>query len=283
MSRAEPRYSLLTLEKGLLTLEVISDTPGDIGLSKLSALLDQPISVVFRVLRTLVNLGYLSQNPLTKRYSLGLRLWQLGEKAAARLDIRDSVQPALNKLMRATGETASFAWVLDNDYAYIATADGSQPLRAYVERGSRLPLSSPSASARAILAFSEAELIDTILAGRLKRQTPKTVTDPQRVRDMLGVIRERGVAVVHGENQQQLSAVAAPIRAADGRCIGAIALSGLTSRFEGDTLKRIVQLVKAEAKDLERRIRFPAGSAQPAQNAGGDANRQVKRRAGRSK
>lgn len=283
MSRAEPRYSLLTLEKGLLTLELISDTPGDIGLSKLSALLDQPISVVFRVLRTLVNLGYLSQDPVTKRYSLGLRLWQLGEKAAARLDVRDSVQPALNKLMRATGETASFAWVLDHDYAYIATADGSQPLRAYVERGSRLPLSSPSASARAILAFSEAELIDTILAGRLKRQTPKTVTDPQRVRDMLGVIRERGVAVVHGENQQQLSAVAAPIRAADGRCIGAIALSGLTSRFEGDTLKRIVQLVKAEAKDLERRIRFPAGSAQPAQTAGGDANRQVKRRAGRSK
>ena len=283
MSRAEPRYSLLTLEKGLLTLELISNTPGDIGLSKLSALLDQPISVVFRVLRTLVNLGYLSQDPVTKRYSLGLRLWQLGEKAAARLDVRDSVQPALNKLMRATGETASFAWVLDHDYAYIATAEGSQPLRAYVERGSRLPLSSPSASARAILAFSDAELIDTILAGRLKRQTPKTVTDPQRVRDMLGVIRERGVAVVHGENQQQLSAVAAPIRGADGRCIGAIALSGLTSRFEGDTLKRIVQLVKAEAKDLERRISFPAGSAQPAQTAGGDANRQVKRRAGRSK
>jgi IclR family acetate operon transcriptional repressor len=283
MSRAEPNYSLLTLEKGLLTLELISNTPGDIGLSKLSALLDQPISVVFRVLRTLVNLGYLSQDPVTKRYSLGLRLWQLGEQAAARLDVRDSVQPALNKLMRATGETASFAWVLDHDYAYIATADGSQPLRAYVERGSRLPLSSPSASARAILAFSEAELIDTILAGRLKRQTPKTVTDPQRVRDMLGVIRERGVAVVHGENQQQLSAVAAPIRAADGRCIGAIALSGLTSRFEGDTLKRIVQLVKAEAKDLERRIRFPAGSVQPAQTAGKDANRQVTRRTGRSR
>jgi IclR family acetate operon transcriptional repressor len=285
MPRPGPRYSLLTLEKGLLTLEMIADTAGDIGLSELSARLDEPISVVFRVLRTLLNLGYLSQDPVTKRYSLGLRVWELGEKAAARLDIRDSVQPALNKLTRATGETASFAWVRDHEYTYIATADGSQPLRAYVERGSRLPLSSPTASARAILAFSDAELVDAVLAGRLKRQTPTTVTDPQRVRAMLDVIRERGVAVVHAENQPSLSAVAAPIRDPYGRCIGAIALSGLTSRFEGDTLKRIVQLVKAEAKDLERRIRFQAPSVQLEETAGAPppASRSAARRTGRTR
>ena len=248
------RYSLLTLEKGLLTLETVSNNAGDIGLSELSARLNEPVSVMFRVLRTLVNTGYLNQDSATKRYSLGLRVLELGERAAARLDIRRSVQPALNRLTEATGETASFAWVLDREYAYIATADGSQPLRAYVERGSRLPLSSPTASARAVLAFSDAELVDAVLDGRLNRQTPTTVTDPQRVREMLTTIRERGVAVVHGENQPQLSAVAAAIRGANGRCIGAIALSGLISRFEGESLRRMVQLVKAEAKDLERRM-----------------------------
>ena len=123
MAVASKRYSLLTLEKGLLTLEVIADTAGDIGLSELSARLDEPVSVVFRVLRTLVSRGYLTQAPITKRYSLGIRAWELGRKAAARLDVRDSVQPALNKLTRATGETASFAWVQGLEYAYIATAD----------------------------------------------------------------------------------------------------------------------------------------------------------------
>lgn len=282
MPRPAQRYSLLTLEKGLLTLEVIADTAGDIGLSELSARLDEPISVVFRVLRTLVNLGYLNQDPITKRYSLGLRVWELGEKAAARLDIRDSVQPTLNKLTRSTGETASFALVQDREYSYAATADGSQPLRAYVERGSRLPLSSPTASARAILAFSGPDFVDAILAGRLKRQTPTTVTDPQRVRAMLGGIRERGVAVVHGENQQQLSAVAAPVCNPDARCIGAIALSGLTSRFEGDALKRIVHLVRTEAKELERRIRFPVQAVQHDESSAGPVRSSVKR-AGRAR
>lgn len=286
MAVASKRYSLLTLEKGLLTLEVIADTAGDIGLSELSARLDEPVSVVFRVLRTLVSRGYLTQAPITKRYSLGIRAWELGEKAAARLDVRDSVQPALNKLTRATGETASFAWVQGLEYAYIATADGSQPLRAYVERGSRLPLSSPTASARVILAFSRPDLVDTVLSGRLKRQTPATVVDPHRVREMLVEIRARAVAVVHAENQQLLSAVAAPVRGMDGHCVGAIALSGLTSRFEGEHLKRIVQLIKAEAKVLEKGVRFPSSSAQfdeAAKTPSRSSSRAAPNRTGRAK
>jgi DNA-binding IclR family transcriptional regulator len=262
MTSATARYLLLTLEKGLTTLELIADNAGDIGLSELSARLKEPVSVVFRVVRTLLNLGYLNQHPVTKRYSLGLRVWELGEKAAARLDIRDTVQPALDRLTAATGETASFALVQANEYSYVATADGSQPLRAYVERGSRLSLGSPSASARAILAFSADEVVDAVLSTKLKRRTPATVVDPVRVRAMLDDIRERGVAIVHGENQQQLSAVAAPVRNIADRCIGAIALSGLTSRFAGEPLKRMVQLVKAEAKEIEMQLRFPAASSQ---------------------
>lgn len=262
MTRAAARYSLLTLEKGLATLELIADNTKEIGLSELSARLEEPVSVVFRVVRTLLDLGYVNQHPVTKRYSLGMRVWELGEKAAARLDVRDTVQPALDRLTAATGETASFALVQANEYSYVATADGSQPLRAYVERGSRLSLGSPSASARAILAFSADDLVDAVLSTKLKRRTPATVVDPVRVRAMLDDVRERGVAIVHGENQQQLSAVAAPVRNVADRCIGAIALSGLTSRFAGEPLKRMVHLVKAESKEVETRLRNGAAASQ---------------------
>ena len=85
MTRATSRYSLLTLEKGLVTLELIADTAGDTSLTELSDRLEEPVSVVFRVVRTLLDLGYVQQDPITKRYSLGLRAWELGEKAAARL------------------------------------------------------------------------------------------------------------------------------------------------------------------------------------------------------
>jgi DNA-binding IclR family transcriptional regulator len=114
----------------------------------------------------------------------------------------------------------------------------------------------PTASGRAILAFSTQEVIDEVLAGKLQRFTPKTVVDPSKLRAILEEIKRRGVSIVHGENQQQLSAVAAPIIDSFGRCIGALAMSGVTQkRFEGKALEKIVQLAKTEAEKVNDLIR----------------------------
>ena len=244
-------YSLLTLEKGLRVLELIADNAGDIGVTQLSSQLDESVTVIFRILRTLAALGYLNQDPHTKRYGLGLRIWELSEKAMARLDIVETIQPILTRLTHLTGETSSFAINQGKDFLYVATVAGLQPLRAYVEPGTRIPLSMPTASGRAILAFSPQEIIDEVLAGKLQRFTPMTVIDPAKLRNVLQEIKRYGVSIVHGENQQQLSAVAAPIMDSVGRCIGALAMSGVTqARFQGRALDKIVQAVKSEAANI---------------------------------
>ena len=251
-----PSYSLLTLEKGLRVLELIAENAGDIGVTQLSAQLKEPITVIFRILRTLASLGYVNQDPRTKRYGLGLRVWELSEKAVARLDIVETIQPILTRLTHLTSETSSLAINQGKDFLYVATVNGLQPLRAYVEPGTRIPLSMPTASGRAILAFSTQEVIDEVLAGKLQRFTPKTVVDPGKLRAILEGIKRRGVSIVHGENQQQLSAVAAPIIDSVGRCIGALAMSGVTrKRFQGKALEKIVQLAKTEAGKVNDLIR----------------------------
>lgn len=60
MPQSSPNYSLLTLVKGLRVLELIADNAGDIGVTQLSAQLEEPVTVVFRILRTLADLGYLN-------------------------------------------------------------------------------------------------------------------------------------------------------------------------------------------------------------------------------
>jgi DNA-binding IclR family transcriptional regulator len=98
--------------------------------------------------------------------------------------------------------------------------------------------------------------VDQILSGKLQRFTPKTVVDPNKIRSILQEIRRRRVSIVHGENQPQLSAVAAPIIDSIGRCFGAIAMSGVTQeRFEGKALDKIVQLVKTETEMVNEVIR----------------------------
>jgi DNA-binding IclR family transcriptional regulator len=249
-------YSLLTLEKGLRVLELIADNAGDIGLTQLSTQLDESVTVIFRILRTLVGLGYLNQDPHTKRYSLGLRVWELSEKAMARLDIVERIRPTLTRLTHLTGETSSFAINQGKEFLYMATVPGLQPLRAYVEPGARIPLSMPTASGRAILAFSPPEVIDELLSKNLQKFTPKTIVDPAKLRIVLEDIKRCGVSIVHGENQQQLSAVAAPIMDSVGRCIGSLAMSGVTQgRFEGEALKKIIQLAKSQAEKINELIR----------------------------
>ncbi len=256
------KYSLLTLKKGLAVLEVVAETAGDIGVTELSNQLKEPITVVFRILRTLTELGYINQDPKTKRYRLGPRIWELSEKAIARLDIVKSAQPFLSRLMQVTGETSSLAIAQGTEFLYVASIDGFRPLRAYVAPGSRTPLAYPTASGRVLVAFSKPEITDEVFAQGLKRFTPSTVTDPDRIRSILQEVRGCGFAIVHGEYQHQLSAIAAPVLNSVGDCIAALSISGVRQHFQGESSARLIAAVKSEAAALGKWLR-EAASGEP--------------------
>jgi IclR family KDG regulon transcriptional repressor len=265
MSR--PKYSLLTLKKALAVLELIAESGGDVGLTEISEQVQEPVTVIFRILKTLSDLGYISQDPKTKRYRLGVKVWELSEKAIARLDIVVAAQPVLSRLTQATAETSSLAIMHGKEFLYVASVNGLQPLRAYVPPGSRTSLTFPTASGRVFLAYSKPEFVEEVLTEGLKRFTPATLTDVDRVRAILKEIRQAGIAVVHGEYQHQLSAIAVPIFNSFGDCVAALALSGLTQRFEGEALPHLMQTIKAEAEKLSKWRQGIASSTEPPRRA----------------
>jgi IclR family acetate operon transcriptional repressor len=249
-----PGYSLLTLRKGLAVLELIAQSKGEESLTELSTRLGEPVSVVFRILKTLEDLGYVEQDVRTKRYGLGLKIWEIGERALARFNIVEIARPVLSRLTAETGDTSSLAVLRGDSFVYVATQEGCEPLRAYVEAGSRQPLVLPTASGRAILAFSSPEFVEEILEREVERRTPLTVVDKGAIREILREAYDSGVAIVHGENQEHLSAVAAPIFDADDACVAALAVSGITHRFEGTALRRLIVLVKAAAAEITQKL-----------------------------
>jgi len=254
------KYSLLTLKKGLAVLELVAETAGDIGVTELSIQLNEPVAVVFRVLRTLTDLGYLNQDPKSKRYRLGPKVWEISKKAIARLDIARTAQPFLSRLMQVTGETTSLAIAQGTEFLYVASVDGLQPLRAYVTPGSRTPLAYPTASGRVLVAFSKPDITDEVLAQGLKKFTPATVTDLGQFQSVLEQVRECRFAVVHGEYQDQLSAIAAPVFNSVGDCIAAIAVSGVTQHFQGESSARLIEALKSAAEKLGEWLRGAASS-----------------------
>lgn len=246
-------YTLRTLRKGLEVLEAFEAGPADLTLTELSHGLHESPTVVFRLVKTLEERGYVVREPASKRYSLGLRIWEIGRKAIGRIGLTDLGRPVLKWLMEVTGETSYLAVVRGTDTIYVDVVEGSEPLRVYAEPGFRVPLYL-TASGKAILAFSGADLFREVVEAGMRRLTPATITSARRLRERLEEIRKTGLSVNRGERRPDISAVAAPIFNRLGECTAAIGVSGPSSRFTDERLDKIAESVRKAAEEISAKL-----------------------------
>ena len=247
------QYTLQTLEKGLDALEAFEKSPSDLTLTELSTLMRESPTVVFRILKTLEQRGYIQQDPASKRYCLALRVWEMGCKAASRVGLTDLVRPALRWLTRVTGETSYLGVVRGTDLIYVDVVEGSEPLRVYAEPGFRVPLYL-TASGKAILAYRAPDLFRQVVAAGMKRLTPLSITSARRLRERLTEIRRTRVSINRGERREDIAAVAAPIFNRMGECVAAIGVSGPSSRFEAERFERVAESVRKAADDISAKL-----------------------------
>jgi IclR family transcriptional regulator, KDG regulon repressor len=255
MTAGDPQYTLLTLRKGLRLLEVLAEAGDDLTLTELAGRLDESSTVVFRILKTLVAAGYVQQDAETRRYRVGLKLWELGTRALDRTGRRliEMSRPVLKWLTTVTGETSALAVLRDTDSLYLDMVDGSEPLRVYAEPGARAPIYA-TASGKAMLAFAEPELVERVVGAGMKRLTPLTVTRASELRRRLAEIRRTGLAINRGERRADIAAVAAAIFNARGECVAAISISGPVARFQGDTLEALKRHVRKASEEISTKL-----------------------------
>src|ERR687890_360333 len=116
-------------------LEIVGDAGGEIGLSELAGRSGLPLPSIHRLVRTLVQRGYMRQLP-NRRYALGARLVPLGQVAGAMLGAWG--RPVLTDLVDALGESANLA-VLDGDaVTYIGQVPSRHSMRMFTEVGRRV-------------------------------------------------------------------------------------------------------------------------------------------------
>src|SRR2546422_2026221 len=218
-------YTLKTLRKGLEVLETLADDREELTLTALSQRLRESPPVIFRILRTLQERGYVEQDVASKRWRPGFRAWEIGCRAVNRTGLVEVARPVLKGLTEFTEETSYLAVVRGTDTVYLDTVVGLEPLRVYAEPGFRVPLYL-TASGKAILAFQSGHLLDRVLDAGMKKQTPLTITKQGALRARLDEIRRTGVSINRGERRTDVSAVAVPLvdRAAD--CVAALGVPG---------------------------------------------------------
>jgi IclR family transcriptional regulator, pca regulon regulatory protein len=244
-----------SLERGLAILSSFDPDRPLIGVSELSRDLELSRSTTHRYIATLAQLGYLQQDPESKRYRLGPKVLDLGFSAINSMDLREISAPYLRQLSDETGYTVNLAILDGTDVVYIERCRTARPGQRDIDLnlhvGARLPAYC-TALGKAILAFiPEQQLRRVIEQIDFAPRGPNTLTDPKALRAELGRIRESGIAVNDEELAYGLRSIAAPIHSQSGEVVAALNLAVHRTMVAMDELiERFGPAVTRAARDI---------------------------------
>ena len=234
-------------------LEHLADGGGSLSLSELAARSHLPMPTIHRLIRSLVNQGYVRQET-SKRYALGPRLIRLGESASRMLG--SWAMPYLVELVDTYGETTNMAMLEGDACVYVAQVPSPRAVRMFTEVG-RFVMPHCTGVGKAILSTLPDPDVRALL-GRtgMPPRTEHTITSPDVMVAALGTVRKQGYAVDDGEQELGVRCVAVPIRGLPFRA--ALSVSGPSSRVTVEQVPRIAPDIQAAANRV--RLAFHAMS-----------------------
>jgi IclR family pca regulon transcriptional regulator len=252
-----PGYSQ-SLERGLGLLSAFSHARL-LGISELARDVGLTRSTAHRYVSTLTVLGYLEQDPVTRKYRLGPRVLDLGFSAINSMEIREISAPHLQRLSDETGHTVNMAILDGTDIVYIercrTSAQGQREIDLNLHVGSRLPAYCTSMG-KVLLAFlPEAERDARLDRSELSRRGPNTLTARTALVRELERVREVGLAVNDEELAYGLRSMAVPVRVPSGEAAAAInlAVHRRMSSME-DLVRRFGPALRRTAAEISARV-----------------------------
>lgn len=254
-----------SLAKGFRVLEAFSPDRPEPVLAELARAAGLDNATTFRLLNTLVQLGYVERIGATRRFRLTLKCLDLGFNAIARAELRALARPLLRGLVGPAIEAASLGVPDWPDIVYVERVQaGLVRLGIEVRIGSRVPVHS-TAIGQAVLAFLPVETQRAVLAAAPRpKLTPHTLTDLDALLDRLAAVRARGFALSDQENVSGLRVLAAPVLDADGVPIAALSAAAPAFSMTLDAFDQAARLpVIAAARELSRALSAAGSVAAP--------------------
>jgi IclR family transcriptional regulator, pca regulon regulatory protein len=210
----EPRYSQ-SLERGLAILGCFTPERPVLGIADIADDLGMSRSTTHRYVITLVALDYLKQGA-RRKYSLGLRVTNLGMSALNSTGLREHAHPYLEELRQRTSYTASLAVLDGPEIVYVDRARsfrrGQSESDLGLAPGSRLPAYCTAMGKVLLANLPERERSELLASLKLTKRGPNTITSKNALLDELDEIREESFAVNDQELAPELYSIAAPVR-----------------------------------------------------------------------
>lgn len=235
-------YKISAVDRALGLLEVLAEHPG-LGVTEIAALTGNTKSLVFRLIYTLEQRGYVIKDPVARTYTLGYRTLYLSAHAQEQLALIHVAAPFMDDLAQICEENVILMVRDGTASVCVAVRQSPHPVRLYAQVGRRGPLH-VGGGPKILLAFAPDEVRREVLAAPLERFTPSTVTDSAKLAEILAAIRRTGVNESHGDLDDDAFSFAAGIHGRGGDVAAALSIAGPKARLtdqKADTYRRRVR------------------------------------------
>ncbi|WP_328993780.1 IclR family transcriptional regulator [Kribbella sp. NBC_01245] len=245
--------SVQSIERAAAVLRLLAVAPEGLGVVELGNALGLAKATVHGIVRTLEQVGFVTQDHAGARYQLSTALARLGDSY---LDVNELRGRAINwadSLASRSGEVVRVGRLVSGKVTVVHHVFRPDDSDQDLDVGTTLPAHA-CALGKAVLAY------DTTGAARprkLEAYTTRTIVEPVALAAELASVRSAGWAREFEEHTVELAGIAAPIRGLGGLVVGSVGLTGRIERIcdsRGRFLPDLVTMVRSAAEAIGRDV-----------------------------
>jgi DNA-binding IclR family transcriptional regulator len=241
----ESTYKVQALERALDILDCFSFQHRELSLSDVVYRTGLNKTTAKRLISNLTARGYLQQNFQTKKYQLGMRLFELGGIVFSSFSLRQAAAFPMNNLQSETGATVLLGIKMEDQLVYIDKREGQGMVRISSDIGWRRPLHYGMLGMVLIASLEPSDVKRILKKYPLEAHTPFSLTNENAFSLRLEKIRDQGYVLEKEEALEGVIGIAAPIRDYSRQVVAALGIAlPVGSRKLTKELDRIIGLVR---------------------------------------
>jgi IclR family pca regulon transcriptional regulator len=241
------------LARGLAILAAFGPDSRQMTLAEVARVVDLPRATARRALHTLLNLGFLESDG--RLFRLTPRVLRLASGYLGSNGVSSLLQPRCERIAATTMAACSAAMLDRGEIVFVAYGQPSRLVSFNSMVGTRMPAHCTALGRVLLAALPDGDLDPWLGSLRPEPLTPRTETDPVRLRAAILAARDSGYALVEEEMEPGFRSLAVPLRRYDGKVVAALNIGApLALHPDGDMAARLLPLLRAEAAELAAQL-----------------------------
>lgn len=244
---------ILVVEKAIKVVEALRAEQYPVGVNELSRKLFLNVATTYRILRTLMDYGWVYQTSDSK-YTIGYRLDLNSDSAQFYSALKDVSYIVMRELTERENESANL-FVRQNEHGVILQQTRTNKLMDYVQPiGSFAPLYATSCGKVLLSELPEHQLNSLISIMDFKQYTSNTITDKRKFIEELKNVRAHGYATDLGESLESSNCISVPIRGASNEIIAALSFTGILSELTAEKERHYFEILSKAANTIRQKV-----------------------------